>query len=110
MTTQFVKGSGNVFADLGLPDAEELKVKAQLVLNLEKIVKKHQLTPREVAKRCETDQSTISKVLRGKLDLVTVERLIRWHSLLNQEITIVIRDSFSRDTKTACGHVQVIVD
>lgn len=106
MATEFIKSSGNVFADLGLPDAEELSLKAQLVINLGKLMKKHRLTQREVAKRCGTDQPTISKVLRGKLDLVTVERLIHWHSLLNQEVSIFIRDEFQHENSEQ-GRIQV---
>lgn len=88
--------SGNVFDDIGLPDAEELSFKAQLVTNLRRLMKLHKLTQQEVAQRVGADQPTISKVLRGHLQLVTVDRLLQWHASLNQEVRISIRDRFSR--------------
>jgi predicted XRE-type DNA-binding protein len=75
--------SGNVFTDLGLPDAEELPVKAQLNLNLRRLMTLHGLTQREVAARVGTDQPTISKVLRGHLDMVTVQDLSVWLMRVN---------------------------
>jgi len=104
---EIIESSGNVFADLGLPDAEELSLKAQLVINLKKLIKKHKLTQREVAERCGTDQPTVSKVLRGQLDKVTVERLVKWLSLLNQEVSIFIKDDFRREEPVGHGRIQV---
>ncbi len=92
-----IPSSGNVFGDLGLPNPEESSIKARLVLNLKAVMKLHNLTQKEVAKRCKTDQPTISKVLKGRLDLVTVERLLSWLACLNQDISITIRDRFSRE-------------
>ena len=91
--------SGNVFADLGLPDAEELSVKAKLALNLQRLMKLHKITQREVAARVGADQPTISKVLRGHLDLVTVDRLLAWLARLDQEVQITVRDRFSPHAK-----------
>jgi len=79
---------------MGLPDAEELSLKAQLVINLQRLMKLHALIQREVAERVGTDQPSISKILRGNLDLVSVEKLLTWHSALDQEVDITIRDRF----------------
>ncbi len=93
---QVVPSSGNVFEDIGLPDAEDLSIKAQLVINLKRLMKLHKLTQKEVAESVRADQPTISKVLRGHLTLVTVDRLLQWHSALGQEIQINIRHRFAR--------------
>ncbi len=90
---------GNVFVDLDLPDAEELTVKSQLILSLQRLMKLHRLTQREVAARVGADQPTISKVLRGHLDLVTVDRLLAWLARLDQEVQITVRDRFSSHAK-----------
>ncbi len=95
-----IESSGNVFADLGLTGHEELSVKAQLVLTLTRLMKLHRITQRELAGRCGTDQPTVSKVLRGQLDKVTVDRLLFWLSRLNQDVQITVSDRFSR----ADGH------
>ncbi|BDQ32848.1 helix-turn-helix domain-containing protein [Pseudodesulfovibrio portus] len=106
---RITKSSGNVFADMGLPDAEEMSLKAQLVINLQRLMKLHSLTQREVAERVGTDQPSISKILRGNLDLVSVEKLLAWHSALDQEVDITIRDKFSRraNPKNKQGKVSV---
>ena len=93
--------SGNVFADIGLPDAEELSLKAQLVANLGRLMKLHSLTQQEVAERAGADQSTISKVLRGHLNLATVDRLLQWHACLGQEVHISIRDQLASQGEVA---------
>jgi len=88
--------SGNVFADLGLANAEELSVKARLVLNLKRIMDLHGLTQKAVAARVGADQPTISKVLRGRLDLVTTDRLLTWLARLDQEVRITVLDRFGQ--------------
>lgn len=84
------KGSGNVFADLGLPEPEELSVKADLVRQFARVLKVKRLSQAKAALICQTDQPTISKVLRGRLELVTVERLLKWLTLLNQDVRITV--------------------
>ncbi len=107
--TKVTTSSGNVFADIGLPNPEELSVKANLVVNLQRLMKLHKLTQTEVAGRVGVDQPTVSKILRGKLDLVSVEKLLEWHAALNQEISISIQDKFTRRPaqKTKRGRVVV---
>jgi predicted XRE-type DNA-binding protein len=80
------RGSGNVFADLGLPEPEELSVKADLVRQFARVLKAKSLSQAKAAALCQTDQPMISKVLRGRLELVTVERLRKWLMVLNQEV------------------------
>ena len=105
----FTQSSGNVFADLGLADAREFSVKAQLVLNLKRLMKLHGLTQKEVARRTGSDQSTISKVLRGRLDQVTADRLLVWLTRLDQEVMITVRDHLGRNPQdhSPAGKVQV---
>lgn len=100
--------SGNIFADLGLAEAEELSVKAQLILSLERLMRTHKLTQKDVASRVGSDQPTISKVLRGNLDLVTTDRLLLWLKKLDQEIVISVKDGFA--DSAADGSVLVISD
>jgi len=74
-----IRSSCDIFEDIGLPNAEELSIKSQLAINLELFKKRHKLTQRQVAKMVGSDQPTISKVLRGKLHIVTMDRLLAWH-------------------------------
>jgi predicted XRE-type DNA-binding protein len=105
--TKITRSGGNVFADIGLPNSGELSIKSELVMNLRRLMDLHGLTQKEVAARVGSDQPTISKVIRGRLDLVTTDRLLNWFQLLGQEICISIRDNFTRESpkeRTAgCG-------
>ncbi len=99
--SKIIPSSGNVFADIGLPDATELSLKAQLVTHLGRLMKMHKLTQHEVAKRVGADQPTISKILRGHLNLITVDRLLQWYACLGQEVRISIKDQLAPEAGTA---------
>lgn len=93
MKEQIIEGSGNVFADLGRPDPEERAYKADLIMVLENIIKRQGLTQVEAAKRCGTDQGTLSKVLRGRVGLVSTDRLIRWLGCLGGSVRITVDET-----------------
>ena len=75
-TIEVEDGSGNVFADLGLPDAEELLLKAELVFRMSELIEKKGLTQAEIAKRTGLDQPKVSRLLHGHLSGFSAERLI----------------------------------
>ena len=70
-------GSGNIFADLGLPDAEELLLKSQIVVQLRRLIDERKLTQTQAAKRIGIGQPDLSNVLRGRFHGYSVERLMR---------------------------------
>jgi predicted XRE-type DNA-binding protein len=83
--------SGNVFADLGLPDADELLVKAELVMQISRIVEERGLTQVQAAELLGIDQPKVSHLLRGNLRGYSVERLSRFLNALGQDVEIVVR-------------------
>lgn len=85
------ESSGNVFADLELPNAEECLAKAEIAVQINKLLKKKNLTQKKAAKLLGLDQPKISALNRGRLSGFSVERLFRLLSLLNQDIEIIIR-------------------
>lgn len=89
-------GSTNVFADLDMPDAEEKLAKAELAFKINQIIKRKKLKQIEAAKILEADQSKISLLNRGRLSSFSIERLVRYLNLLNQDVDIVIKRSRSR--------------
>lgn len=89
-------GTTNVFADLEMLDAEEKLVKAELAFKINQIIKKRKLKQVEAAKILEADQSKISLLNRGRLSSFSIERLVRYLNLLNQDVDIVIKRSRSR--------------
>jgi predicted XRE-type DNA-binding protein len=84
-------GSGNVFADLGFPDADERLVKASLALEIERIIAQRKLTQRAAAKLMGIDQPKVSHIIRGRLDGYSTERLMGFLTALGRDIEIVVR-------------------
>ena len=88
---EFEVGSGNVFADIGLPNAEEHLLKAGLVVQLGQLIKARKLTQTAAAKRLGVKQPDLSNILRGRFRGYSVERLMRMLTAFDQDIDIVIR-------------------
>jgi predicted XRE-type DNA-binding protein len=84
-------GSGNVFADIGLPNAEEHLVKAQLVYKISGLLKARGLKQVDAAKLFGVKQPDISKMLRGDFRQFSVERLLRFLVALGQDVEIVVK-------------------
>ena len=87
---EYEVGSGNVFADLGLPNAEDHLVKAQLVLKIDRLMKKRGLKQIEAAKLFGVKQPDVSKMLHGDFQQFSVERLLRFLVALGQDVEIVV--------------------
>jgi predicted XRE-type DNA-binding protein len=84
-------GSGNVFADIGLPNAEEHLIKAHLVLKIDRLLKARALKQVEAARLFGVKQPDISKMLRGDFRQFSVERLMRFLVALGQDVEIVVK-------------------
>lgn len=84
-------GSGNVFYDLGFDNAEEELLKSDLTAEIAYIIKKKKLTQAKAAKILGVDQPRISSLLRGKLDLFSVEALMNFLQSLGQDVEIVVK-------------------
>jgi predicted XRE-type DNA-binding protein len=84
-------GSANIFADIGLPDAEQHLIKAQLVLKIDGLMKHQGLRQAEAAKLLGVKQPDISKMLRGDFRQFSVERLMRFLVALGQDVEIVVK-------------------
>lgn len=88
---EYEAGSGNVFADIGLPNAEEHLIKAQLVYKIDRLMTKRRLKQVEAAKLLGVRQPDISKLLRGDFQQFSVERLLRFLVALGQDVDIVVK-------------------
>lgn len=85
---KIIEGSGNVFADLGLPDAEEHLLKAGLVLKLGEVIRARSLSQTAAAKLTGISQPDLSKLLRGRFRDMSADRLIRALTRLNTDVEI----------------------
>lgn len=80
----------NVWLQLGLPEAEEHYMKAELVLRLGRAIKALKLTQRDAAKRLDATQPELSKILGGKFSEISVARLLRFLAALGCSIEIAV--------------------
>jgi predicted XRE-type DNA-binding protein len=80
----------NVWLALGMPDAEEHFLKAQLVLRLDRTIARLKLTQQQAAQRVGATQPELSKILRGKFSEVSLERLMRFLSALGHRVEIKV--------------------
>jgi predicted XRE-type DNA-binding protein len=83
-------GSGNVFADLGLDDADDLLTRAQLGHTVRMILKKKKLRQREIGKMLDVDQAEVSKLMNGQYHLFSEGRLFAFLKRLEQKVTIQV--------------------
>ena len=88
---QFEEGSGNVFADIGIPEPEEALAKAQLADMIAESLEKEGLTQAQSAEFLGIDQGSVSKLVNGRLDGFSQERLIRYLNTLGNNVEIVVR-------------------
>ena len=83
-------GSGNVFADLRLPNPEELQHKADLAREIITLVKARGMTQKAAAALLGIDQPKVSDLMRGKLKAFSIERLLAFLTKLDRHIEIVV--------------------
>lgn len=88
--TTFTPSSGNVFADLGLPNADEEMAKVELAFEIGRIIEERGLTQEEAAELIGVDQPKVSAVVRYRLDGFSMERLYRFLNALGRDVEIVV--------------------
>jgi len=88
---KIIKSSGNVFADLGLPGAEERLLKARLAAEIARVIAGRKLTQAAAAELMGVDQPKVSHVLHGRLAGFSTERLLTWLTSLGRDVEIVVR-------------------
>jgi predicted XRE-type DNA-binding protein len=99
-----IEGSGNVFADLGLPYPEQELMKARLTLQIYRIIKDRGLTQAEAGKILGISQPHVSALARNRPGTFSVGRLIELLTALGQDVEITVRP-----TKKDHGKASVVV-
>ena len=92
------KSSGNVFADIGFANDQEMLVKANLALKISEIIKQRRLTQIEAAAVLGMPQPKLSKLLRGQFHGVSETKMLECLNKLGRDIQIVIRKA-NRDKR-----------
>ena len=98
------KSSGNVFADLGLPQPEQELLKARLTLHIYRLIKARGLTQVEAGKLLGIQQPHVSALMRNRSGTFSVERLLDFLTALGQDVEITVRP-----TRKDQGAVSVVV-
>jgi predicted XRE-type DNA-binding protein len=89
-------GSGNVFADLDLPNPDLALAKARLVQRIRELISDQELTQTRAAKILGIDQPKVSALLAGRVGGYSLDRLLRFLTALGQEVEISIRPAPSK--------------
>lgn len=95
-----VPSSGNIFADLGLPNAEEKQTKVRLAFAINQIVAGQRLSQMGAARSLNVSQPKISALRNYRLDGFSVERLMNFLTALDRDVEILIRPK-PKSRKTA---------
>src|SRR3954447_23222155 len=88
--TEFEEGSGNVFADLGLEDADELFARAKIGFHVYKILEDKKLAQREIASLLGIKQPEVSHLMNGHFTRFTTDKLLDFLKRLDRKVTIRI--------------------
>ena len=104
-TTSVTASSGNVFADLGVPQPEEELAKAQLASRIRQVIRQSRLTQAAAAALMGIDQPKVSALLNGRLTSFSSERLMRLLTRLGQDIEIVVK---AKPRRRHSGRIRVI--
>ncbi|SAL56972.1 helix-turn-helix domain-containing protein [Caballeronia humi] len=88
---EFEIGSGNVFADLGLPDAEKLKIKSGLVFEIDEAIRRLGLTQEQAARRMGIPQPKVSGLMRGDFANFSERKLMDCLTRLGYDIEITVK-------------------
>lgn len=91
MTEEITRGGDNVFADLGLPDADERQTKVKLAQEINRILEELRLKQTDIAGLLGINQPKLSALTNFKLDGFSVERLMGFLVALDRDVEIIIR-------------------
>jgi predicted XRE-type DNA-binding protein len=103
-TIAFERSSGNVYADLGFSNSEEMLVKAKIVAKIAEIIEQRRLTQEQAAKILRLTQPKISRLLRGQFRGVSERRLLSCLTRLGRDVQIVVKKT---PTRRAHGRVTI---
>lgn len=98
------RSSGNVFADLGLPDADKLKIKTGLVIEIRKAIRQQGLTQHEAATRMGITQPKVSGMMRGDFSNLSERKLMDCLNRLGYDIEIKVKPA-----SDSVGHLMLAI-
>ena len=100
------RGSGNVFADIGIEHPERVLARAQIMFRISEIIRERGLTQVEAAKLLGIPQSKVSCLMTGKLSMFSMDYLFELLNALDRDVEIIIRPKLDKK-KAATTHVRL---
>ena len=97
MKSKIEAGSGNIFADLGLPDAQNHLLKAEIVSELYRLSRRPALTQAQIARRIGISQPEVSRLFKGHFREYSIERLMTFLTAFGRDVEIVTRPRRARE-------------
>jgi predicted XRE-type DNA-binding protein len=93
MATKMRRSSGNVFRDLGFPpvEAENLRIRTDLMVQLEKLIERKGLTQTQAARLFGVSQPRVSDLVRGRIDMFSIDALVNMLSKAGMQVTFTTR-------------------
>ncbi len=98
------RGSGNVFADMGVAHPERVLARAQIMFRISEIIKERGLTQKKAAKLLDLPQSKVSSLVNGKLSMFSLDHLFELLNALDRDVEIIIKPK-TREEKYATTQV-----
>jgi predicted XRE-type DNA-binding protein len=107
-TLPIEEGSGNVYADLGMANAQEMLVKARLASKIGEIIQRQNLTQQQAAELLAMPQPKVSKLLRGQFRGISEAKMLECLARLGRDIDIVVKPARRRPVAGVAGRVNVV--
>ena len=98
------RGSGNVFADIGVTHPERVLARAQIMSRIAEIIKERGLTQKEASELLGIPQSKVSCLVNGKLSMFSLDHLLVLLNKLDRDVDIIIKPK-TKEEKVASTHV-----
>ena len=103
---EFELSSGNVFADIGFDNAEEMLLKSELVRQINKTIKGKELTSIKARELLNLDETVLDNLSKGRLTELTIENLFRYLNILGRDLEVVLKP---RSTSNTQGKLKVTI-
>jgi predicted XRE-type DNA-binding protein len=107
-TITIEQGSGNVYADIGMADAQEMLIKAKLASKIGDIIKRQNLTQQQAAELLAMPQPKVSMLLRGQFRGISEAKMLECLARLGRDIDIVVKPARRRAVTGVAGRVNVV--
>lgn len=91
MKEKVIKGSQNVFADIGVHEPDTVLIRSQLMSRITEIIKERGLRQKEAGKILGLEQGRVSELMNGKLGLFSLEYLYKMLNALEQDVEIIVK-------------------